>query len=207
MDPDSLNSIRIRIRFWIQGFDHEKWKKYSRKKNVIKNCNLLIPRPPWRTSKLQEMPSENEIYDFFLFLWALLDPDPQHRLFSLQLFSFSYFLIPFSIFLFTTIDFLGVSRRLFRHICCGRHWQLCRPPYPSDPGVLRSVRTPRNCLFFINLQHHISLWKNMRFFAPLQTLGSAVVDPTSCSAALGRRCTSTRELTIALRFLSSWVTE
>jgi hypothetical protein len=56
---------------------------------LIKNCNLLIPRPPLRTSKLQEKPSalkrehpvlkNMKILDFFLFLWvtfSLLDPDP-----------------------------------------------------------------------------------------------------------------------------------
>jgi hypothetical protein len=56
---------------------------------LIKNCNLLIPRPPLRTPKLQEKPSalrkehpvlkNMKILNFFLFLWvifALLDPDP-----------------------------------------------------------------------------------------------------------------------------------
>ena len=56
---------------------------------MIKNCNLLIPRPPKRTPKLQEKPSalkrehpvlkNRKILDFFLILWvifALLDPDP-----------------------------------------------------------------------------------------------------------------------------------
>jgi hypothetical protein len=50
---------------------------------LIKSCNLLIPRPPWRTSKLQEKPSALKkkwnFYFYFLFFWAifaLLDPDP-----------------------------------------------------------------------------------------------------------------------------------
>ncbi len=56
---------------------------------MIKYCNLLIPRPPQRTPKLQEKPSalkrehlvlkNMKILDIFLFLWvifSLLDPDP-----------------------------------------------------------------------------------------------------------------------------------
>jgi hypothetical protein len=56
---------------------------------LIKNCNLLIPRPPQRTPKLQEKPSalkrehlavqKMKIVSFFLFfgaIFALLDPDP-----------------------------------------------------------------------------------------------------------------------------------
>jgi hypothetical protein len=53
---------------------------------LIKNCNLLNPRPPKRTSNLQENPSalkrerpNMKFLNFFLFLWvilALLDPDP-----------------------------------------------------------------------------------------------------------------------------------
>jgi hypothetical protein len=58
---------------------------------LIKNCNLLIPRPPQDTSKLEEKPSalkkerpatQNiKFLNFFLFLWvifAFLDPDPKH---------------------------------------------------------------------------------------------------------------------------------
>ncbi len=62
VDPDSalqVNPDPIRI----QGFDDKNWirKKYSWKfffilLCLIKNCNLLIPRPLWRTSKLQEKP-------------------------------------------------------------------------------------------------------------------------------------------------------
>ncbi len=74
------------------GFDDLKLKKiYSGKIYIflIKNCNLLIPRPPQRTPKLQEKPSalkrehpvlkNMKLLDIFLFLWvnfALLDPDP-----------------------------------------------------------------------------------------------------------------------------------
>jgi hypothetical protein len=51
--------MRIRIQFQIQDFDDQKIKKiYSWK--FINNFlikNLLIPRPPKRTSKLQEKPS------------------------------------------------------------------------------------------------------------------------------------------------------
>ncbi len=87
-----LMRIRIRIRFqhWVW------WPKieniYSWKFILIfliKSCNLLIPRPPKRTPKLQEKPSaltgehpaiqNMKILYFFLFLWvifALLDPDP-----------------------------------------------------------------------------------------------------------------------------------
>jgi hypothetical protein len=56
---------------------------------LIKNCNLLIPKPPYRTPKLQEKPSalkiehpalqNMKILYFFLFFWVifdLLDPDP-----------------------------------------------------------------------------------------------------------------------------------
>jgi hypothetical protein len=59
------------------------------------NFNLFIPRPPWRTSKLQEKPSALKwehpahlninFFNFFYFLvrviFALLDPDPadQHQ--------------------------------------------------------------------------------------------------------------------------------
>ncbi len=69
LDSGSLSStsgwipirIRFRIRIRIHGFDDQKWGKiYSWKKFdiffYIKNCNLLIPRPPKRTSKLQGKP-------------------------------------------------------------------------------------------------------------------------------------------------------
>jgi hypothetical protein len=57
---------------------------------LIKNCTLLIPRPPKRTPKLQKKLSafkrEHPVLKnmknlgFFQFLWvifALLDPDPE----------------------------------------------------------------------------------------------------------------------------------
>jgi hypothetical protein len=75
------------------GFDDLKWKKnYSWKFNFYfldQNCNLFIPKPPYRTPKLQEKPSalkrehpvlkNIKILDFFLFLrviFSLRDPDP-----------------------------------------------------------------------------------------------------------------------------------
>ncbi len=58
---------------------------------LIKNCNLHIPSPPLRTSKLQEKPSalkrEHPALQNFKFLpffpifeghFALPDPDPKH---------------------------------------------------------------------------------------------------------------------------------
>ncbi len=55
----------------------------------IKNCNLPIPRSPYRTSKLQKKPwalkrehpalQNMKLLNFFFFLWVifvLLDPDP-----------------------------------------------------------------------------------------------------------------------------------
>ncbi len=63
----TMLSIRIRIRVqyfkWtrIQGFDDQKWTKIQPKffflHVLIKNCNLLIPRPSLRTSRIQEKPS------------------------------------------------------------------------------------------------------------------------------------------------------
>jgi hypothetical protein len=54
-DPDPIR---------IQGFDHQKLKKKTQLKisvflhlSLITNYNLLIPRPSYRTSKLQEKPS------------------------------------------------------------------------------------------------------------------------------------------------------
>jgi hypothetical protein len=85
--------LRIRIQFQIKGFDDQKLRKiynWKFKKNFLyKYCNLLIPRPPQRTPKLQEKPSalkrehpalqNMKILYLFQFLWvifALLDPDP-----------------------------------------------------------------------------------------------------------------------------------
>ncbi len=67
-------------------------KFYSRKNPIftskMKNSNLFIIRPPWKTSKLHEKPSalkrepsalqKKKFITFLLFLWAnfaLLDPD------------------------------------------------------------------------------------------------------------------------------------
>jgi hypothetical protein len=84
----------IRIPDPDPGFDDLKLKKKFIAGNLIsifliKNCNLLIPRPSLRTPKLQEKPSalkrehpilkNMKILDFFLFLWVIfdfLDPDP-----------------------------------------------------------------------------------------------------------------------------------
>jgi hypothetical protein len=62
-------------------------KKYRGKKVyifLIKNCNLLIPRPPYRIFKLHEKPSalkrehparqKKKIINFFLFLWDIFAP-------------------------------------------------------------------------------------------------------------------------------------
>jgi hypothetical protein len=86
---------RSRSRY-IQGFDDLKLgKKLQLKRNwtfLIKNCNLHIPRPPYRTFKLQKKPSvlkwehpalQNlKFLPFFLFLsviFALLDPNPDDQ--------------------------------------------------------------------------------------------------------------------------------
>jgi hypothetical protein len=85
--------LRIRISDPDPGFDDLKLKKFIAGNIIsiflIKNCNLLITRPPLRTPKLQEKPSalkrehlvlkNMKILDFFLFLgviFALLDLDP-----------------------------------------------------------------------------------------------------------------------------------
>ncbi len=94
-DPDSGSGFRIRIPDPDPdpGFDDLKLKKCTTRNIIfiflVKNCNLLIPRPPKRTPKLQEKPSAHKrehpalqkmkILSFFLFFWdifALLDPDP-----------------------------------------------------------------------------------------------------------------------------------
>jgi hypothetical protein len=50
----------MRIRIQIQGFGDQKFKKKLQLQKIlrlyIKNCYLLIPRPPFRTAKLQEKP-------------------------------------------------------------------------------------------------------------------------------------------------------
>ncbi len=59
IDSGSSYLSWIPIRIWIQGFDDQKFKKMSRwicflNFFFIKNCNLLFPRPPWRTFNLGE---------------------------------------------------------------------------------------------------------------------------------------------------------
>ncbi len=84
------------------GFMTKNWKKLQMKKcNIflIKNCNLLIPWPPQRTSKLQEKPSalkrEHQCSGSMTF-WCgsgsgysdpcpwLMDPDPAIFVIDLQ---------------------------------------------------------------------------------------------------------------------------
>jgi hypothetical protein len=82
----------------IQGFDNQKLKKFTAEKKIFtnflnQNYNLPIPRPPYRTSKLQKKPSafkrehpalqNMKFLNFFLLLWVIfalldLDPDPKH---------------------------------------------------------------------------------------------------------------------------------
>ncbi len=93
-DPDPGSGFRIRIPDPDPGFDDLKLKKFTPRNLIsiflIKNCNLLIPRPPERTPKLQKKTSalksehpvlqKMKILSFFLFFGAispLLDPDPQ----------------------------------------------------------------------------------------------------------------------------------
>ncbi len=85
-----IHWFRIRIR--IQGIDNQnKLRIYSWKKIIflkIKNCHLLIPRPPRMTSKLHEKPSalkrehttfQNMIFlNFFLLLWVIFAPLVPH---------------------------------------------------------------------------------------------------------------------------------
>ncbi len=76
------------------GSDPFHWTKFTAKKQLyifwIKNYNLPISRPPYRTSKLQKKLSKEDIqhfktWNFFnlcLLLWvivALLDPDSEYR--------------------------------------------------------------------------------------------------------------------------------
>jgi hypothetical protein len=87
-----LVSDRIRIRMWIriQGFDDQKCKTYSWKKNLF----LMIKIPIYvRTSRLQKKPHPTKkniqyfkqyrtFLNFFHFLWVIfahLDPDPHSQ--------------------------------------------------------------------------------------------------------------------------------
>ncbi len=86
-----LKPIRMRIISGSRVLMTKNWNKFTtlKKCEFLSNCNLLIPRPPLRTFKLQEKPSafkrdhpalqDMKFLNFFLFLWvifALLDPDP-----------------------------------------------------------------------------------------------------------------------------------
>jgi hypothetical protein len=81
--------LSMRIRIQIQDFDDQKLEKNLLQKKyifLIKNCNLLIPRPPKRTSRLQDKslsPQKRtsgtlklEFSSLFWVILALLDPDP-----------------------------------------------------------------------------------------------------------------------------------
>jgi hypothetical protein len=83
MDPDPIR---------IQGFNDQKWKKYSKKKKknfLIKNYNWYLflglrkEHPSYRRSLLsiEAIQLQNmNFYTIFLFLWvifALLDPDSE----------------------------------------------------------------------------------------------------------------------------------
>jgi hypothetical protein len=68
---ESANPDPAFKRIRTQGFDKQKLKERNTAEKIQKqlffsdqNCNLLIPRPPKRMSKLQEKPSalKNEIY-------------------------------------------------------------------------------------------------------------------------------------------------
>ncbi len=84
--------IRIRIRTYpafqvnpdtdpdpirLQGLDDQKEEKNPAEKLFIfynQNCNLLIPRPPYRTALKAEHPAlqKGKFINFFLFLWIIL---------------------------------------------------------------------------------------------------------------------------------------
>ncbi len=88
----SGSSIFLSVRIQIQGFDDQNLGKiYSWNIFFIKNCYLLIPRPPQRTSKLQEKSSSLKRehlatkFELSSFLWViltLLDPDPYSQCWS-----------------------------------------------------------------------------------------------------------------------------
>ncbi len=92
---DRIRILQFKLlRVRIQGFDVQKWR--SKKTAEIsfflflnQNCNLLILRPPKRTSKLQEKPSalkrehpalqKMKFINCFIFFWvffSLLDQGP-----------------------------------------------------------------------------------------------------------------------------------
>jgi hypothetical protein len=85
-DPDSMNpDLHCNAGTRVLTSGEQKLEKFTAKKNLhflIKNCNLLIPGPPYRTSKLQEKSSSLSytsklaLSSFLLVNLALLDPDP-----------------------------------------------------------------------------------------------------------------------------------
>ncbi len=94
MDPDSLNPDMDPDPAFqvnpdtdpdptrIQGFDDQKLKEKNTADFffffLFKTCNLLIPRPPYRTSKLQEKPFNFGPPDPDTDPGTPLNPDPQH---------------------------------------------------------------------------------------------------------------------------------
>ncbi len=74
--------------FFLIALMIQNWKKFTTRNLIfiflIKNCNLLIPRPSWSTPKLQEKPSalkrehpalqKMKILSFFLFFWDIFLP-------------------------------------------------------------------------------------------------------------------------------------
>jgi hypothetical protein len=86
-----IDLMRIRIQFWIQGFDNRKFKKFTAIKLFfiifwIENCNLLIFRPPkGRTSYRESLqPSKENVqhfktwkfFTFSIFVGHFCPPDP-----------------------------------------------------------------------------------------------------------------------------------
>jgi hypothetical protein len=90
-DPDPYSDL---VPDTVPGFEVQKFKQNCSWKFfiyifLIKKCNLLFPRPPYRTNKRQEKPlalkrehpalqNMEKFFNFFLYLWvifALLDPD------------------------------------------------------------------------------------------------------------------------------------
>jgi len=85
-DPDSMNpDLHCNAGTRVLTSGEQKLEKFTAKNFfhfLIKNCNLLIPGPPYRTSKLQEKSSflsytsKLALPSFLLVSLALLDPDP-----------------------------------------------------------------------------------------------------------------------------------
>ncbi len=85
----ALVSMRIQIRFRIQNLMTKNENKLKKSYFFDQNFNLLIPRPPQRTCKLQEKPSarkrerpalQNLTFFHFFLLFDLLDPYLKHCL-------------------------------------------------------------------------------------------------------------------------------